>query len=162
MCDPVTAVIIGAQVVGGVMQAKAQNDAGKYNERLAKYNAQIQENAAKDAVRRGQKEADRERIRNQYLISSQRASFAANGIDLDSESPLALMEGTAALGEEDAMTIESNAAREAYGMKVQGFNYRAEGKLARKQGRSQAIGTLLSTGAKAGGSMQTYNANKVG
>ena len=45
--------------------------------------------------------------------------MAANGVDLSSGSPLDILGDTAMYGELDALTIRSNAEREAYGYRVQ-------------------------------------------
>jgi hypothetical protein len=55
------------------------------------------------------------------------------------------------MGELDALTIRSNAEREAYGHEVGKSNYKAQSKLDRMRGNTQAIGTIMSTGGKVAG-----------
>lgn len=88
-------------------------------------NALYAQDAANDATKRGAYEADLQRVRTGQAIGTQRAAMASNGGMVDSGSNSRLQEDTAAIGELDALTIQNNAAREAYGYKVQaltGFN----------------------------------------
>ena len=55
----------------------------------------------------------------------------------------------AAIGEQDALTIRANAARQAWGYKVEANNYRNEGRVAKATGRNAAAGTYLTTAANA-------------
>ena len=90
------------------------------------------------------------------MIGKQRAAFAANNIDSSSGTALDLISETAQFGEEDALAIRANAARDAWGFRTQGMNYRAQGTLARAQARNQGTATLLSTGAQMAGTGYNY------
>ncbi|WP_455153244.1 hypothetical protein [Bradyrhizobium cenepequi] len=83
-----------------------------------------------------------------------------NGVDLSFGSPLDTLTDTAVLGELDALTIRTNANREAYDYKVQGVNARANANLDRMKadlaetgGYLKAAGTVL---AGAGNSYARY------
>lgn len=139
MCDPVSFLMIAGTVVSGYGQmqqaaaaqqaAQAQAQAMQYNAQIAEMNAQISERRAKDALERGALEEQQQRLRAAQLQGKQRAALAANGVDLTFGSPLDEMVDTAVLGELDALTIRSNAAREAYDFEVQAANQRAGGQL---------------------------------
>lgn len=132
-------------VAGGAMNATSQYQAGKAQSQIAGYNARVAEAQAVDAIERGELEESRQRSSTQQLIGSQRARLAAQGIEIDSGSALEVQEDTAALGEMDALMIRNNAAREAWGYRTQAADYRNQGTIAKAQGTSQAIGTILGT-----------------
>jgi len=120
----------GLSVMGQVQQQQAQQQAmaqqaaqARYQQQVAQQNqayAQQQgERQAADAKQRGAiAEANRRQLLGQQL-GEQTARLAGQGTDLDG-SPTDILGDTAAAGEFDALTIRSNAAREAYGYKLQG------------------------------------------
>mgnify|MGYP001566966260 CR=1 FL=1 len=127
--------------------ATAQRAAGRSQEALANYNAEIGMLRSEDALARGFETETRSRIGGRRLIGSQRAAFAASGVDIsDPDSTAAnVFADTAALSELDALTIRANAAREAWGYRMGAQNDQALGRIARQEGESRAVGTLLST-----------------
>jgi hypothetical protein len=59
------------------------------------------------------------------LKSSQRASMAANGIDLGSDSAINILTSTDLMGEIDKNQLNTNIVRNAWGYKTQESNYTA-------------------------------------
>jgi len=145
-------VALGLTAVSGVMGAKAQYDEGKIEDRLHQENAAYAEVQAKDAVARGVVEQDKVRLQLRRILGAQRARYGAGGIDLSAggtPTDVALdSEREATL---DMLTISNNAAREAFGYRTKARNERTSGRLARKSGKSNAFGTVLTTGAQAYG-----------
>lgn len=129
--------------VSSVVNAKASYDQGKYLDKVSKINAGISNRAAVDAEKRGSLDADTQRQYTQQIIGSQRSGYAGNGIDVNSGTAGIVQNDTAAMGELDALTIINNAAREAYGYRVQAMDQRQQGKLAKYQGKMAAIGSIL-------------------
>jgi hypothetical protein len=169
MCEPATLALAATAVSGvvaaggAVMQGQAQAKQAKYQSAVERNNATIAGWQATDAQQRGQIEEQRQRLATARLRGAQRAGMAANGIEIDSGSPLDVLMDTAQLGELDALTIRSNAEREAYGFRSQSGNLMAQAGLTQMAGRSaQTAGyigagsTLLSTAATAGDRMMTY------
>lgn len=162
MCDitaglAIASTLIGA--VGAVQQGKAASDAAKYNAKVADMNARISDRRAIDALERGKIEEQSKRREVAQLRGRQEAAMAANGVDLSFGSPLETLVDTAVIGELDALTVRSNASREAYGFKVDAANKVADGNLSRMNAKASrtagylsAAGTLLSGGADAWGS----------
>lgn len=118
-------------------------------------NADLADRAAEDAILRGNEAANRSRAGTRALAGAQRATLAAQGIDINSGTALDLQSETQDLGELDILTISNNAQREAYGFKVEAFNDRQQAKLARMSARNKegsannaSISTLLTTGAQ--------------
>lgn len=120
----------------------------------AGYNADIQERAASDAEARGRIEEQQQRLRVKQAIGQQRSALAASGVQVDTGSALDVVADTSMFGEMDALTIRSNAEREAYGNRVNAFNYRAqgqnfmaEGALSRLAGSNAARNGMWGAGA---------------
>lgn len=159
MCDLVTALMIGSTVMGGVsavQQGNAAAASANYNAQVAEMNAKIADENARDALERGKLEEQQKRQEVAAIVGRQKAAMAANGVDLGFGSPLDTLVDTAMLGEIDALTIRSNAAREAYAYNVDGVNGRADAALSRANAKSakkggylSAFGTVLGGGAEA-------------
>jgi len=115
-------------------QGAAERDAANSEADLADYNAAVSTLQAEDALARGADEESRFRSGIRGLIGSQRAGFAAGNIDVASGSALDVQADTATLGELDAVQIRTNAAREAWGFKVQATDLNKRADIARKSG----------------------------
>jgi hypothetical protein len=169
MCEPATLALAATAVSGvvaaggAVMQGQAQAKQAKYQSAVERNNATIAGWQATDAQQRGQIEEQRQRLATARLKGAQRAGMAANGIEIDSGSPLDVLMDTAQLGELDALTIRANAEREAYGFRSQQGNLTAQAGLTQMAGRNAvtagyigAGSTLLSSAATAGDRAATY------
>jgi len=170
-----TSVMLGLAIGGAAIKAvgtiksgnaaarlgTAQREAAESQAELSDFNAQVATLQAEDAIVRGQDEEQRFRTRVRSAIGAQRAGFAAGNIDVSSGSAVDVQADTAFLGEMDALTIRTNAAREAWGFKVQaedltrrgqiqrkeGAMYEKAGKSARTASRFDTAGSLVGTGA---------------
>lgn len=145
--------------ISNVLGAVSSYEQGKYLNKVAKVNAGISERAGRDAVKRGNIDADEQRQQTGQVLGAQRTAFAANGVDVNSGSAGQVQNDTAALGELDALTLVNNAAREAYGYQVQAMDQRQQGKLAKYQGKMDAIGSILG-GAEKAASMGMFGKGK--
>ena len=153
MCEPTTLLLGSLALTGasGLYQASAARAAGRYEQQVAERNATIADQQAEQARQIGNIEEERQLRRVRAALGAQRAALAANGIDVNSGTALDLQAETAGFGAADALNLRSNALREAWGFKVDATNQRNAGRAARAQGRNQAIGTLLTTGAQMAG-----------
>lgn len=113
-------------VIAAGVSAAAQADAAQ---KQADYQAAVEENNAKiaawqrsDALQRGEQEAARSMQEQAQLIGTQRARLAASGQDVTEGSAQDIIATTRYLGQQDVATLQSNAAREAWGYDVQGAN----------------------------------------
>lgn len=120
----VAAAVIGAglSAYGASEQADAQKKAANYQAQVEAENAKIALNARTDALQRGELEAQKAMRQQAQLIGTQRAALAASGVDVTQGSALDLLASTRFLGQEDVATIQSNAAREAWGYEIQAGN----------------------------------------
>lgn len=141
-----------AQEKAGAAAQKASNSQGA----LADYNADIADLQAQDALERGAEEESRLRTQVRGIIGAQRAGQAAGNIDVSYGTAADVQADAAYLGELDALTIRTNARREAWGYKVQAEDLRYRGVIARQEGsaaleaaRAGATGTRAAAGAAA-------------
>jgi len=141
-----TAIALGLTVGGTIWNAVQTHRAGKKQDEQAQFNAAIAEEQATDAIARGKEEEDRYRAQVRSRIGTTRAAFASQGVDVGSGSAVDVQADQAYLGELDALQIRNNAAREAWGYRVEATNYRDAGRNARSAAKSQIIGSILGTG----------------
>lgn len=111
------------------------------NARIGEYNAGILEAKARDATRRGYEDESRFRIGIRGLIGEQRAGFAGQGVDVSTGSPIDVVTDTAYQGNLDALTIRTNAGREAWGYTAEAENERMQSAAQRRLGKLQARST---------------------
>lgn len=146
----VSAAAAGASI--GLQQAAAADQAA-YQEAVARNNEIIAERKAEDARLRGEQEERRQRLETQQLIGRQRAAFAGAGVVVDQDVALDVISDTAAAGEIDALTIRTNAEREALGFEAQAVEFQGEQAFREAEGRNAQtegavrIGSTLLTGA---------------
>lgn len=135
--------IMGVQTITSVRGQQQQADAESASLRT---NAGLAELQAQDALARGAVAERQSRQNTRDLTGAQRVGYASQGVDVNSGSALSVQADTAAIGELDALTIRNNAAREAFGYRVDAENSRTREELTRKASRNATASTLL-TGA---------------
>lgn len=124
---------------GAYQQGEAAKDAASYNAKVAEIQRQ-------DALDRGQ--GDQEALGRKIggLRGQQTANMAANGLDLTSGTPAAVLAQTDYYGLEDQRTVANNTAREAAG-----FGYRGD--------MARATSGSIDPGMAAGASLLTNSGN---
>lgn len=170
-----TAIALGLALGGSYLSARGQWKAGAAEKQaglaeqrakesegsLYDFNAKVAELQATDAVARGREEENRFRQRIAGTIGEQRAGTAASNIDVGFGSAVDVQADSAFLGELDALTIRTNAAREAWGYKTSAEDLKQRGAIARQEGsnlaaagasrqtamRYGAVGTVIGAGA---------------
>lgn len=149
MCDPASLAIASTVATAGstYMQAQSASAAAKSNAAIASMNQQINERAATDATQRGADDASKARTAAKVANSTLRAKAAGGGLLADTGTVLDIQEQNTGTGELNALTIQNNAEREAYGYKVAGANYGAQA-----AGYKQQAGSLIRNGLISGAS----------
>jgi hypothetical protein len=144
------AVGTAATVAGAEQQASSQAAAAKFQAQVAANNDIMAKQMASQAVQSGEAKATTEEMKTRSVFGAIAAAQAANNIDVNTGSALDVRTGAAETGQLDALTIRSNAAREAYGFQVQGVSFSADAALleAKSQqaitaGNIAAMGSLL-------------------
>jgi len=160
----VSVAAAGLSAYSAYEQAKAQKQAGNYNAQVASNNATIALQQRSSALQQGDVAAQQAQLHQAQVLGAQRASLAANGIDLTQGSAQDLLTTTNLLGAADVNTIQSNAARTAWGYSVQNMNDNATSTLSKWQADSISP---AKTGAMAGatsllGSASSYATMKAG
>lgn len=144
------ASVAGAAVsaYGSYQQGQAQKSAMAYQAQVAKNNQAIADQYAQLETAKGAQLEETKRLATAQQEGAIRAAAGASGLDANAGSPVRLQADTARVGEEDALTIRANAARAAYGYKVQGLNYAAQAGLdemgAQDAARGGALGAFSS------------------
>lgn len=139
--------MMAMQAIGTGMSAYGQIRAGNQTDELFQRNAQIAEIQAQDAIARGKVEEKRARRTTEQVIGAQRTGFAGQGVDVNRGSALDVQADAAYLGELDALTIRNNAAKEAWGYRMQADDMRFQGKVAKQEGQFGAFKTILGAGS---------------
>src|SRR5262245_53626432 len=131
-----TGISAGTQVYGAIKGAHAAKRQGELEQdtandqaRLLEDNATLAEQQAQDAIARGAESEERFRQGVATIIGSQRAASAAANLDVNFGSALDIQHDAAYLGELDALTIRSNAAREAWGYRVDAGDLRKQAQI---------------------------------
>ncbi len=147
--DNMNGLMSGLSLLGSISQARGLEAQGNYQNAMAKINSGFAEDAAIDSERRGYSNANKAITEARKLKGSQRAAYAASGVDVNYGSAARVQNETEFQGELDALTIKTNAFRESLGYKMKALDYRTQGEMAKISGDAQARSTLLTGGLKA-------------
>jgi len=120
------ALSLAATIGGGVMSAGSAYQQSQANKQIARNNANTAEIQAQDAQRRGEQDVQDLQRKSAALKSSQRVGLAAKGLDLSYGTAGDLQDQVDFFSQSDAATLRTNAAKDAWGKRSQGANYRAE------------------------------------
>lgn len=140
----------GVSALGnGISQSSALHSQADYQRLVAGENARLAEIKAGDAMERGDRAANKADLQTSRLIGAQRASYGAQGVDVNTGSAAKVQSDSATLGALDSLTIKNNAWREAWGYKVQADNDAFAGKFTGMSLDYQGNNTLLTGGMNA-------------
>jgi hypothetical protein len=179
-----TSLLVGLAIAGTATSAVAsvksgnaakragekQREASESQAELADYNADVADLQAADAIARGADEESKFRTSVRQMIGTTRADFGASGVDVGFGTALDVYADQAMIGEQDALQIRTNAAREAWGYKVQATDLRRRGDIARKEGvyleaagrEAQGASRWAAAGTIAGGGASILQASRYG
>jgi hypothetical protein len=145
-----------AAVVASVgIQAYSQYEAGQENAAAARRNAQLAENAAADALQRGEQKVWMRRMVGQRRIAAQTVAYAHAGVDVQSGTPAKAISDTAMVSELDAQTERNNAYRTAWGYRMHAAALRSAASASERAGNLAAIGALIGGAGKIAGMQST-------
>lgn len=141
--------------LGSIQQGKAAQASANYNAEVQQNNATVAQQNATLAGREGAANAEREGMKARANVGAIKAAQAANGIDVNTGSAVDVQSGAEENGLLNAITVRSNATRQAYGYQTQAASDtgqaqldRAQGKNAETAGYVNAAGTLLGNTSK--------------
>lgn len=152
-----------AGAYGQLQSAHAQAAADQYNASVAQINQNQAATNARLAAQAGEEQVAQQQRKTRAEVGQLEANAAASGVDVNKGSALDVRSSAAELGELDALTVRSNAAREAYGYQTQAVSQGNEAQLetfaasnAEQAGGINAAGTLLGSAAGAGNTYLKY------
>lgn len=143
MCEVVTIAMAGAAVAQGAAKAYGDHQAAQAAAAAGREGAIIAENAASDALQRGEVEAGSIQMRSASIEGRQRAGFGASGVDVNQGTAARTVEDTASITALDMETARNNAQREAWGLEVEATNRRNHANAVADQGDLAVLGDLL-------------------
>lgn len=139
----------GVNMASANASASAIQEEGAYQKRMLEENANLAELQGRDAIERGDKEARRINAQGRRIGSAQRAAYSSQGVDVNSGVAAEMVSDTVAAADFDALTVKTNAWREAWGLKEQATDYRERGRLVERAAKNKAGATLLTGGLSA-------------
>ncbi len=167
MCNAMAAMGVqgagaASSAVGAYYGAKSQKASLELQANLADLNARMSETAAQQTLLTGQREEGKSRIATANLKGTQRASLAANGVDLGVGSANQILTSTDVLGEMDANTIQANAVRFAWGYRTQAVNQQNQALMSRASAGAISPGaagftSLLGSAGQVASNWYAYN-----
>lgn len=151
MCSWGAAIMAVVTLYAADRSASAQKKAGEFQNQVAVENKKIKDVQAQDAMNKGAAEVAEQRMRTRLAIGAQRATIAANNVDLQTGSALDILGDTALFGAVDERRIRENSMRQAWGARVEGQNSLWQGQLARFSGKAGAQATYLNAASNIAG-----------
>lgn len=166
---------LAASVVGGAMsaygqyeQGQASKQSGLYQAAVARNNKIIAERAAERAKSEGLVDIENNDVKVRGLLGSQKAAQAANGIDVNTGTALAIRKGTREAGAYDSEILRVNSENKAYSYLVQAQNFESEARFsemkannAERAGNLAAFGTLIGTAGSFGDKWSGFRRNRI-
>ena len=125
----ITGAIAGA--IGSYYSAKAQKQTLKHQARMAEINARMVELGRRSALLQGQRAEQNIKMKAGQTKASQRVAFAANGIDMQSDTAQAIFNTADYVTEVDVITTQNNARMAAFGYAVESGNLTASAAVSR-------------------------------
>lgn len=144
----IASTVVGT--IGSVMSGEAQSAA-------ASYNAKIQQQNAKWASEAGDQQAAIESQKTRARVGEIKAAQGANNIEVDSGSAPDVRSSASELGELSALTIRSNAAKQAYGYQAQANLDQQNAQMSEMAGMVGGLGTLIGGAGQAATNWENWS-----
>ncbi len=128
-----SAVSAGVGALGQLQSARAASNSANYNAQVAANNAKLQTQNAALAGAEGEANAGNAAMRTRAEVGSIKTAQAASGVDVNSGSAVDVRSSASELGELNALTIRSNAAKQAYGFQTAATSDTAQSQLDKAQ-----------------------------
>jgi hypothetical protein len=146
-----TGLSAASSIAGGMQQAQS----AKYNAQIQSNNAQIAQQNATFAGEEGAANAGAEQQKTRAQVGGIKAAQAANNVDVNSGSAVDVRSSAAELGELNAITIRSNAARTAYGYQTAAASDTAQAALDKQQAQYDTEAGVVKAGTTLLGNVAT-------
>lgn len=141
---------LAATAAGGVTSAMGAKQSASAQANSAKYNAEIDTQNAAQALQNanfsiaaGEAQTGIQGQQNRAQMGAIKSQEAASGVDINSGSAADVQQSAREIGQENALTIRSNAVKEAYGYGVQAQGFKEEAQLGTAQaGYAEQAGNI--------------------
>lgn len=163
-------VAAGSAVLGAISsikQGNAEAAAANYNAQVSANNAAIANKNAEYAGAEGEAAVQQQQLKTRAEVGAIKANQAAAGVDVNQGSPVDVRSSAAELGELNAITVRSNAARQAYGYQTEAASDLGQAALDKSQasndksaGYINAGTTLLGGASKVNDSYNSFIGSK--
>lgn len=137
----------GISAIGSIQQGKAAASSAKFNAALSENNAKIAQQNATLAGQEGAANTAIEQQKTRAGVAEIKASQAARGIDVNNGSAVDVRSSAAELGELNAITVRSNAVRQAYGYQTQAASDAAQSQLDKSESAYDSEAGYISAGS---------------
>lgn len=158
MCEPytiaagiATAVQVGTQIAGGVMEGEAQGQAARaqadeleFQAQQERRNVELARNQASDITQRGAVAAGETEAEGRTVAAGAVAAMGGSGVDSSSGTNASVVARSETNAAVDANRIRVNAAREAWGFRQEAEQREAQAKRLRKARQEVLRGGYLS------------------
>ena len=135
---------------GGILKGVSQISSGDTKANLERANAAIADQQAKSEIASGAYNANLAREKSRQVTGAQVAGIGANNLQ-QGGTPALVVANTARAGEEDALMVQNNALRRAWGFEVQGASDRFQASQDKLGGMLSGLGSFVSAGATIAG-----------
>ena len=150
-------ISLASQITGGVtsaigagLSASGQRASLGAQATVAESNARIAELGAQQELDAGNQRIAALTLKAGQVKSAQRVAQAANGVDINQGSAAEVQQSTDVMKEIDKTSLETSAARAAFGQRTQAANYTAQAGMARAT--AAGINPLMTVGTSLLGS----------
>lgn len=144
ICEPVSAgIAAGASILSTIVGAAGNYQQGQADAERFEQNKRLAELAAGDATVRGEKEAGLVRIKGTKIAAEQQVAYGMGGVDATVGSAADAIAETRMFSELDAQMVRNNAAKEAWGYKVEAYNAHENARMSRRRAIFGTAGTVL-------------------
>lgn len=149
MADPVTLTLIGTAVSAGtsIFRGIAGANANKYQAQVAEMNQKIALDNAERAKHRAALTAQDQSAETTALLGLQAAGMGASGLAIGSPSFVLARKTARELGRRDSLNIEHQGELEAYALRTEAANYKAEASASKVAAKNSLIGGFLGAGS---------------
>lgn len=139
---------LGLEMASLFAQLTGNQEESAFKGQEARDNRAMAEKAAQDAMMRGYREAGLARMGATQMVEAQKVASAASGVDPTYGTPAQNAGATRAVAEFDALVLENNAAREAWGFKKQGAKFNAAANREARAYAARQASTVLTAGGR--------------
>lgn len=148
---PILAAISGGATIasgiagtfGAISEGQAKGDSDRFNAQVSNQNAAVATENAAIAGQAGSEQAAQQSQKTRAEVGSIKTNQAAGGVDVNSGSAVDTQVSARELGDLDALTIRSNATKEAYGYVNQANNFKAQANLDESEARNDVTSGWL-------------------